>query len=144
MSTITGSVLVRRGVDEVAEIATDPAVVFPIIGGFGRFDRIQCNGDGSQEWDLFLGIGTIHVGGRILVQPRSGNALTWHSLRGKSHRARIEVGPAAAGATVRLAVSTEFVGTLTGRLTELFARGILARHIDAGLQELRHHIEYGD
>lgn len=143
MSTVTGTVLVRRSVEEVAKIATDPDVVLPIIGGFGRFALIRHNPDGSQEWDLFLHIGTVHVGGRILVGPPSDHALTWRSLRGKAHTARIEVRPAGDHAQMSISVTTQFVGAVTGRLTGLLARSILARQIDAGLQQLRHYIEYG-
>lgn len=143
MNTVTGSVLVRRGVEEVAKIATDPDVVLPIIGGFGRFALIHRNPDGSQEWDLFLRIGTVHVGGRILIEPPSDHALTWRALRGKRHTARIEVTPDGDYAQLSISVTTEFVGALTGRLTGLLSRGILARQIDAGLQQLRHYIEHG-
>ena len=40
------------------------------MGGFGRFDRIDRYSDGSQEWDLYLDVGSIHVGGRVAVDAR--------------------------------------------------------------------------
>lgn len=144
MGGVSRSVLIRRPVDEVAKIATDPDVALPIIGGFGAFDRIARNPDGSQEWDLYLDVGTIHVGGRVLVEPPSESTLAWRSRRGTRHSARLEVSPADGGALVTMSVTAEFAGMLAGWITSLLANGILARHIEAGLQQLRHHIEYGD
>jgi hypothetical protein len=135
-------VFVRRPADEVAKLATDPGVVLPIIGGFGRFNRIDQNPDGSEDWDLYLQVGTIHVGGRVRVEPPSAY-LIWHSRRGTHHHARIEVTPAEGGAVVRMSVTFKFAGGFTGWLAGLLADGILARHVEAGLEQLRHHIEYG-
>ena len=39
----------------------------PVATG-GRFDLIERHPDGSQQWDLYLRVGTIHVGGRVLVE----------------------------------------------------------------------------
>ncbi len=144
MATITKSVLVHRPVDEVAKAATDPAVVLPIVGGMGRSDLITRNSDGAEERDLYLVVGTIYVGGRVLVEPSSGDTLVWRSVRGTRHNARIHVTPAEAGALVTMSMTVEFAGMVTGRLTSALTRGILARHIEAGLEELRHRIEYGD
>jgi hypothetical protein len=144
MATVTRSVLVRRSLDEVAKVAIDPDVVLPIIGGFGRFDLIARNPDGSEEWDLYLKVGTIHVGGRVLVDPPSQSSLAWSSQRGTHQRGCIEVAAADGGGTVvTMSVTAEFAGALTGWLTGIFADGIVGRHIEAGLQQLRHHVEYG-
>lgn len=143
MGAVTRSVLVRRSVDEVAKVATDPDAVLPIIGGFGRFDFIAGHPGGSQEWDLYLRVGTIHVGGRILLEPPSDHRLAWDSRRGTRHHAVLDVAPADHGALVTMTVTVEFAGMLTGWLTGLLADGILARHIEAGLEQLRHHVEYG-
>lgn len=142
MGTALRSVPVRRPVDEVAKVATDPEVVLPIIGGFGRFEQIARHPDGSEEWDLFTNVGTIHVGGRVLVAPPRQHILLWRSYRGTHHSGCIQVGPGRDGAVVTMSVTVEFAGMLTGRLTFLLARGILGRRIEAGLQQLRHHIEY--
>lgn len=143
MGTVTRSVLVRRSVEEVAKEATNPGVVLPIIGGFGRFEFIVANPDGSQEWDLFLDLRTVQVGGRVLVEPPAPNRLAWRSLRGKSHHAVLDVVPGEGGAELNFSITVAFVGAVTGRLTGYLAEGILARHIEAGLQQLRHHLEYG-
>jgi hypothetical protein len=137
--------LVRGDFGDIAKIATDPDVVFPIIGGFGRFEYIEPNDNGTEEWDLYLDVGTIHVGGRVVVEQPSERVLIWHSLRGTQHQARIEVAQAAGGATVSMTVAVELAGGfLAGWLTTVLAEGILGRHIEAGLQQLRHRIEYGD
>lgn len=143
MGTATRTVLVRRPLGEVVKVAIDPDVVLPIIGGFGRFERITANPDGSQEWDLFTDVGTIHVGGRVRVEPPQPDSLTWRSCRGTHHSGCIEVAAGRDDALVSMSVTVEFAGMLTGRLTFLLARDILGRRMDAGLEQLRHHIEYG-
>lgn len=143
MGTVSKSALVQRPIDEVAKVATDPDVVFPIVGAFGKFDHITRNPDGSEEWDLHIDVGTIHVGSRILVEPPSENTLVWRWLRGTRHDGRIELSPAEDGTTVTMSVNIEFAGFLAGRITGILAQGIMGRHIEAGLQQLRHRIEYG-
>lgn len=145
MGAVTRSVHVRGGREEVAKVATDPNVVFPIIGGFGRFEFILSHGDGTQEWDLYLDVGTIHVGGRVLVEQPSDRVLIWHSLRGTHHHARIDVVATEEGAKVSMMIAVDIAGALlAGWVTTFLAEGILGRHIEAGLQQLRHRIEYGD
>lgn len=143
MGTVTRSVRVRRPVDMVATVATDPDEVFPLISVFGKFDPVARAPDGSQEWDFFLDVGTIHVGGRVLVEPPSGSILEWHSRRGTRHNGRLEVSPVEGGALVTMSVTVEFAGLLAGWITSLLAQGILARRMEAGLEQLRHNIEYG-
>ena len=41
-----------------------------------------------------------------------------------------------------MAVTIQFAGFLAGWITGILAQGILGRRIEAGLQQLRHHIEY--
>lgn len=142
MTEVVKSVLVGRPVDAVAKAATDPEVVLPIIVGFGWFDLLSRNPDGSQVWDLYLEVGTIHVGGRVLVEPPSESSVSWRSRRGVRHTARIAVSPAEHGALVTMSVRVEFAGRVTGWITGVLANGILGRHIEAGLEQLRHHIEY--
>ncbi|MCB0950169.1 MAG: SRPBCC family protein [Mycobacterium sp.] len=144
MGAVTRTTLVHAGPDEVAQVATDPDAVLPIIGSFGRFERIESHADGSQEWDLYLDVGTIHVGGRVLVEPPSDGSLVWHSVRGTMHDARIVVSPATDGTTLAMTISVKFAGRLlTGWITGVLADRILARRIEASLQQLRHRIEYG-
>ena len=143
MGTTRKSILVRRPVDEVAKSATDPGMVLPALGALGRVLCCDRHPDGSQEWDLFIIVGTIHVGGRVLIENPSWDTMVWRSLRGKRHHAHVEVAPAEDGATVTMAVTTEFTGTLSGPLTGLLAGPILGRYLDAILEQLRHRIEYG-
>ncbi|MBS9534423.1 SRPBCC family protein [Mycobacterium sp. M1] len=144
MGAVTRSVPVHRPVGDVAKVALDPDIVLPTMGAFGRFDLIERNPDGSQEWDLYLRVGTIHVGGRVLVEPPSESELRWYAVRGTRHHARLVVSSADDGALVTMTVTAEFAGMATGWLTGVFANGILGRHMEAGLQQLRHRIEYGD
>jgi len=144
MGTVTRSVLIHRPVDEVAKVAMDPEVVFPIVDAFGKFDFVSRNPDDSQEWDLRVDVGTIHVGSRIVVEPRSEHLLAWHWVRGTRHRARIELSPVQDGTMVTMSMTIEFAGMLAGWVTGLLAQGILGRRMIAGLERLRHHVEYGD
>ncbi len=144
MGQVQRSVLVHRPVDEVAKFALNPDVVLPTIGGFGRFAFKGQTGEGGQEWDLYLRVGTVHVGGRVLVDPPTDTELCWRSVRGTRHTVRIEVAPEGAASRVTMTVTARFAGMITGRLTWAFADGILGRHLEAGLQQLRHRIEYGD
>jgi hypothetical protein len=57
---------------------------------------------GEEEWDVFLQVGTLHVGGRVLVQRPSASHLEWHSLRGASHTFTMTVEPLAGGIAARL------------------------------------------
>ena len=140
-TTVTESVGVRRGVHEITKRATDPAVVLPLMGGLGRFQHIDTQADGTQHWDVFLDVGSLHVGGRVEV--RSGeHSLTWRSTRGTRHSARLDVRPAGEHSVLRMELTVEFAGAVTGRVTELLARGIVRRHLQAGLQQLRHHLEF--
>jgi Polyketide cyclase / dehydrase and lipid transport len=142
MGAVTASVVVRRPLVEVAKVATDPDVVLPLIGGFGRFQLIEKRADGSEEWDLFIDVGTIHVGGRVEVEAPGGSTLSWRSARGTRHWACIEVHEAGRDSEITMRVSTEFAGLLTGPLTGFLARGIIRRHVEAGLEQLRHHLEH--
>jgi len=143
MGSTTRSVSIRGDFDEIAKTATDPDVVFPIMGGFGRFELIDRYSDGTQEWDLYLDVGSIHVGGRVAVDAPGADRLTWRSIRGTHHSARLEVSRDDGGALVTMTVTVELAGRLiVGWVAQFLADGILGRHIEAGLQQLRHRIEY--
>lgn len=144
MGSTTRSIRIRGDFDEIAKAATDPDVVFPIMGGFGRFELIERYSDGTQEWDLYLDVGSIHVGGRVAVDAPADDTLTWRSIRGTHHSARLEVSPDGDGALVAMTITVELAGRLVvGWVAQFLADGILGRHIEAGLQQLRHRIEYG-
>lgn len=143
MGSTTRSIRIRGDFDEIAKAATDPDVVFPIMGGFGRFELIERYSDGTQEWDLYLDVGSIHVGGRVAVDAPGAHTLTWRSIRGTHHSARLEVSPEDDGALVAMTITVELAGRLVmGWVAQFLADGILGRHIEAGLQQLRHRIEY--
>lgn len=144
MGSTTRSIRIRGDFAEIAKAATDPDVVFPIMGGFGRFELIARYSDGTQEWDLYLDVGSIHVGGRVAVDAPGAETLTWRSIRGTHHSARLAVSPSGDGALVVMTITVELAGRLVvGWVAQFLADGILGRHIEAGLQQLRHQIEYG-
>ena len=142
VAKISESIVVRRPLSDVAPVATDPHVLLPLIAGLGRFAFIADDPDGSQQWDMFLDIGAIHVGGRVRVLT-DGRVLTWQSERGTRHTMRVEVTEDEAGAEVSMRMDVQLGGLLLGRAAEFIARGIAGRHLVAGLEQLRHHLEFG-
>lgn len=142
MGTVARWVLARRPVDEVAKVALDPDTVLPLIGVIGRFKPVATRPDGSREWDIYLKVGSIDVGGRVLVEPATESSLAWRSEQGTHHSAVIDVAPADGGTRITMSVSAEFAGRLTGPLTGVLAGGIMGRQIEAALQQLRHYLEY--
>lgn len=141
-TTVQRSVVVRRPVDEVAAIVTDPRVLLPIIGGLGRFKELTTDADGFGEWDLFLDIGAVDVGGRVVVERPGPRRLAWHAIRGTRHQLELSVEEAGKNTRVTIEMSLQLAGFVLGRVAELLARGIMVRHLDAGLQQLRHHVEF--
>lgn len=141
-TTARETIVVRRPVDVVTKVATDPGVMLPLVAGLGRFDFIDRHDDGTEEWDMFLDIGAIHVGGRVEVVS-APPLLTWRSVRGTRHSMRVEVTDHPDGAEVSMAMTVQLGGLVMGRLAERMARGIAGRHLVAGLEQLRHHLEHG-
>ncbi|HJR89825.1 MAG TPA: SRPBCC family protein [Aeromicrobium sp.] len=141
-TTVQRSIIVRRPADEVAAIVTDPRVVLPVIGGLGRFQELTTDAEGLGEWDVFLDIGSVHVGGRVVVERPGPRQLAWHAIRGTRHQLELTVHEHGADTQVTIAMSLQLAGLVLGRVAETLARGIMVRHIDAGLQQLRHHVEF--
>lgn len=141
-TTITESLVVRRPLDVVAGVATDPDVVLPIMGGLGRFELITSNDDGTEEWDVFIDINAIHVGGRVVVDAPTKTRLTWHAVRGTRHSMVLDVDEDPNGSRLTISMSLELAGAVTGRIAEFLARGVMRRHLQAGLHQLRHHLEF--
>jgi hypothetical protein len=143
MSTsVRRSITIRRPVDRVAAIATDPNVVLPIIGGLGRFKQLDTDAQGLGEWDVFIDVGSIHVGGRVVVERPGPLQLRWHATRGTRHQLELTVFEHGEESEVAIVMSLQLAGFVLGRVAETLARGIMARHIEAGLQQLRHHVEF--
>lgn len=143
-TSVRRSIIVHSPVDKVAAVATDPNVVLPIIGGLGRFKQLNTDADGLGEWDVFIDIGSIHVGGRVVVERPGPRQLTWHATRGTRHQLDLTVYEHGEESEVAITMSLQLAGFVLGWVAETLARGIMARHIDAGLQQLRHHVEFGE
>ena len=142
---VTRSISVRRPHCDVASFVTDPHRFLPVIPGFGRFRFVEPGPEEGEElWDVFLEVGTLHVGGRVVVSRPSVNRLEWVSHRGARHGFSVNVEPVGDQARLTMTLEYHFDGFLTGRVTELLGRGIAVRHLEAGLQEVRHLLEYGD
>jgi hypothetical protein len=142
---VVRAINIRRPYDEVAAFATDPHCVLAVIPGFARFAYIaDADQPGGEEWDVFLEVGTFHVGGRVLVTRPSVNRLEWRSLRGTQQRFAMVVEPLGESARVTMTLRYTLQGLVISRLSELLAKGLVTRHVEAGLQQVRHHLEYGD
>ena len=147
---VTRAINIRRPYADVAAFVTDPHRVLETIPGFARFAYIgPAEGDGAdsaggEEWDVFLEVGTLHVGGRVLVTWPSPNRLEWRSLRGTRQLLVMDVEPLGNHARLTMTLSYGLSGLVLSRISELLARGLVTRHVEAGLQQVRHHLEYGD
>ena len=142
---VTRSIPVRRPHGEAARFVTDPHLFLPVIPGFGRFRFVEPGPEAGEElWDVFLEVGTLHVGGRVVVSRPSVDRLEWRSHRGAQHAFSVSVEPVGEHSRLTMALEYSFGGLVTGRVTELLGRGIAVRHLEAGLQEVRHLLEYGD
>lgn len=143
---VVRAINVRRSYDEVAAFVTDPHRVLEVIPGFARFAFIgpARSEPGSEEWDVFLEVGTFHVGGRVVVSRPSVNRLEWRSLRGTQQHFSMAVEPLGDHARLTMTLRYTLQGLVVSRLSELLARGMVTRHLEAGLQQVRHHLEYGD
>lgn len=143
LTSVTESVVVRRPVAEVAPIATDPDVILPLISGLGRFQLIEARPDGTELWDVFLDVGSIHIGGRVEVPVPEPTVLAWESVRGTRHACRLEVSDEDGHSRLAITMSLELAGGLmAARVAGFLAGGIMRRHLQAGLEQLRHHLEY--
>ena len=147
--TVTRSLVVHRDFDAVSDFVTEPARVLGAMPGLGRFKEAtdSAGPDGcpeAEEWDVFLVIGTLHVGGRVCVTRPSPHRLEWHSLRGTVHSFRSDVESVEGGSRITMSLTYTLAGFLTGRAAELVARGIVARQLDAGLEQVRHYLEHED
>ena len=140
---VTRSITVRRPQDEVAPLVTDPHQVLEVIPGFARFQYVEDGpGPGQELWDVFLDVGTLHVGGRVQVSHPSANRLEWHSVRGTAHSFSLTVEPQGEHTRLTMSLAFTFTGWLSARVSEIVARGIVARHLDAGLEQIRHLLEH--
>lgn len=139
----TASAFVRRPVHEVAKYATDPHFTLPLIEGFGRFNFLRdLPTPGHQEWDVFLTVGTLQFGGGVDVDLTRERHLIWRSLRGTRHTFDLSVEPVNEGTLLTMEMSITIRGLAMAWMAERISRSILQRHIEAGVHELRHHLEW--
>ncbi|QIX27705.1 hypothetical protein ncot_14705 [Nocardioides sp. JQ2195] len=139
MSTsVTWAVVVRRPVAEVAAVATDPERLMPMLSGIGRSGQVT-----EQEYDMFLDVGTIHVGGRVAVSTPDAHTLSWRSIRGTENDFELRVTEHPDGSLVSATLRLRLHGLVMARVSEFLARGIMSRHLIAGLEQLRHDVEHG-
>jgi hypothetical protein len=143
--TVVRAINIRRPYDEVAAFVTDPHCVLAAIPGFARFAFIgPAEEPGAEEWDVFLEVGTFHVGGRVVVTKPSVNRLEWDSRRGTRQHLSMVVEPLGDKARLTMTLQYALQGLVVSRVSELLARGLVTRHVEAGLQQVRHLLEYGD
>lgn len=143
VTTVTESLVVRRPLAVVAPVATDPHRILPMMGGLGRFEFIGHERDGRELWDMFFDVGTIHIGGRVEVASEGQAAVSWRAVRGTRHRSRLELADEGGDTRLTITMNLELAsGPIAARVAGFLAGGIMRRHLQAGLQQLRHHLEY--
>ena len=144
--TVVRAINIRRPYDEVAAFVTDPHCVLEAIPGFARFAFCGDAPDvpGGELWDVFLEVGTFQVGGRVVVTRPSVNRLEWRSLRGTQQEFSMVVEPLGDQARLTMTLRYALQGLVISRVSELIAKGLVTRHLEAGLQQVRHQLEYGD
>lgn len=144
--SVIRAINIRRPYDEVAAFVTDPHCVLAAIPGLARFAYIGPAPEvlGGEEWDVFLEVGTFDVGGRVVVTKPSVNRLEWRSLRGTQQHFSMVVEPLGDSARLTMTLRYALQGLVVSRLSELLAKGLVTRHVEAGLQQVRHQLEYGD
>lgn len=149
------SITIRRPHPEVARFVTDPHRLFEAIPGLARFSLAGSGGgsgggvgqdviEGEEKWDVFLEVGTLHIGGRVLVRKPSVNRLEWTAERGTRHSFAFNVERLGEHSRLTMTLEYAFAGPVVGPLAELLARGIAARHLEAGLEQVRHLLEHGE
>ena len=145
-SKAEASVRVRRSAPDIAAFVTDPHRSLPLMSGMARLGFIrELEERGHEEWQIFLSVGSLQLGGAADVDRSQADRLTWRSIRGTRNTFEMVVSPVdgeTAELTMRMQVS--LAGLLMSRIAEFAAKGIMQRHLEAGLQELRHHLEFED
>lgn len=145
MTTVTKTIRVHRPAPEMTAILEDPDQLMSIVSGFGRATYLRTRMDHSQEWDLFFQLGTMYIGGRVLVETTGSELLGWHSISGFTHSSRFTVRPCGtAECEVEATTVLSLDGMLAARVAGLLVRGFIGRNLEATLESLRHYAEYGD
>lgn len=145
MTTVTKTIRVRRAAPEMIAVLENPDQLMAIVGGFGRATYLRTRMDQSQEWELFFQLGTMYIGGRVLVETTGSELLGWHSISGFTHSTRFQVRPCGPEeCEVRATTVLSLDGMLAARVAGLLVRGFIGRNLEATLEALRHYAEYGD
>lgn len=141
--TVIDSIHVRRPVAVVAPVVTDPHQLMKLMPGFARFQKVQAtNQQDGEEWDVYLEVGTLYVGGRVEITQVSDRQIRWQSLRGTQHSFELVVAEKGDGSKITITAQYQFAGWLIGRATERLAVPILHRRLKAALEQMRHHLEF--
>ena len=133
---------VRRPVEEVAAFINDPAEVLPVITGVGRFRHVD-----GDDWDVFMPIGTLQVGGMVRVDRSDPHALSWRTERGMDHSFRLDAAPEDGDpevSLIRFDIEYRLPGLLVAKIGEVLARGVAVRHLEAAAEAIRHRLEWGE
>lgn len=139
--TVTVDKYIRRPLEEVGAFVADPHQFIPVLATIGRCEYLEDSGD-DQLWDVFLVSGTLHLGGRVLVTHTQNRQLSWRSLRGTRHTFTAVADGDGHGCRVTVAMTYSLTGLGIARLSEVIGRGIVARNLQAAVEELRHRLEF--
>ncbi len=142
-TTTTATTIIDRPIAQVERFITDPRKCLPLMSGFGRFRFVEeLPEKNHQEWDVFLQVGSLQVGGAVDVDLNRSRHLQWTSLRGTNHSFDLAVEPVNGQTLLTMQMTLSLRGLLMSKIAERLARNIMGRHLEAGVQELRHHLEW--
>ncbi|WP_182347839.1 hypothetical protein [Tomitella gaofuii] len=143
MSSMTRSVTVHRPLSASSAVLARPDEVMAVIADLGRTARVEDAGDGAEQWEVFILLGTMYVGGRVRIGQAGDGVLAWHSESGFHHHARFEAVADGDLSAIRLHFDFRIDGVFTGWLAARLVHGYIGRFADAVLESLRHRIEFG-
>ncbi len=143
MHGVTGSIDIRRSVDDVFAVIDDPAGYDRFFVGVEHWRPLRPPGHAvGDRYHIIMRGGAVTAGATVEITERvPGAVLAWRAVDGPAHTGRWTVTRTPDGTNVSLAFTLSLPG-LTHRVVEWLATSIVRRHITAVLECLRHRCEY--
>lgn len=130
------------------EVARDADAAWRVVGDLDRYDEMLVGitrwaPAGEGRYWVLMQVGSIATGGEVEVTVDDATrTVSWHTVRGQPHEARLEVRPDGADrCRLRLQVDYRVVGVLAPLATRA-ARPIVVRNLLATLETARHLVEH--
>lgn len=142
--SVTESIMVRRPGPEVVGAFSDLDNLAPLLVGFSKFQPTGSKrAEVGAEYEVFLDVGTIHVGGRVVLTDFAPTGrIAWKSVRGTRHNFTLVLEGIGDRTQVTTTMEYEFAGGMLARLSERIGSKIIQRNLCASLEKIRHHLEF--